>query len=219
MTVFRDLFLRGEPEQLLAMVGEVERLICDGWSRDAETERSLRALALRGEPTYCFACDRREHRPAATVFITQKESGLFYVPNVMPRDQRELSHDDYNAILAEFCDRFVRPAADRTGVRVELTATQADLNSWLSPTAAQKLRAFSAQANWSTGSSNPCDQDRWMDFILTAHGDGSRLAAPTLRRWLIEVENWSPEVAQRLALEYEFGKEVLAFSESRRRSA
>lgn len=219
MKVFRDLFLRGDPERLLAAMAEVERHLADGWSRDAEAEGNLRAMALRGEPTYCFACELREHRPTAVVFVTQKERGLFYVPNIVPQDRRELSHDEYNAILTEFCERFVRPAADRTGVQVELTDTQADLSSWLSLTAAQKLRAFSASADRNTGASQPCDHDRWMDFIVAAHSDGSRLDAHTLRRWLIEVENWPPELAQRLALEYEFGREVLAFSEGRRRSA
>ncbi len=219
MKVFRDLFLRGDPERLQTTMEDVELQLTDGWSRDAEAEGNLRAMALRGEPTYCFACEQRERRPAAVVSVTQKEPGLFYVPNIVPRDRRELSHDEYNQILAEFTDRFVRPTADRTGVRVELTDTQADLSSWLSSGAAQKLQAFSAVADRSTGASQPCDHDRWMDFILTAHRDGDRLDAHTLRRWLIEIENWPTEVAQRLALEYEFGREVLAFSEGRRRSA
>ncbi len=219
MKVFRDLFLRGDPERLLATMEEVERQLTDGWSREAETEENLRAMALRGEPTYCFACEQKERRPAAVVFITQKEPSLFYVPNIIPKDRRELSLDEYNQILAEFTDRFVRPAADQSGVHVELTDTQADLSSWLSPAAAQKLRAFSAAADRNTGASQPRDHDRWMDFILAAHRDGSRLDAHTLLRWLIEVENWPPDVAQRLAVEYEFGREVLAFSEGRRRSA
>lgn len=219
MKVFRDLFLRGDPERLVAMMNEVEHRLSDGWSRDTETERNLRAMAVRGEPTYCFACEQREHRPAAVVSITQKEPGLFYVPNIVPKDRRELSHDEYNEILAEFCDRFLRPAADQSSVQVELTDTQADLSSWLSPAAAQKLRAFSATVDRNTGASQPCDHDRWMDFIVATHHEGSQLGTHTLRRWLIEVENWPPEVAQRLALEYEFGREVLAFSEGRRRSA
>lgn len=219
MKVFRDLFLRGDTERLLATMEEVKRQLTDGWSHDAGAEGNLRAMALRGEPTYCFTCEQREHRPATIVFITQKEPGLFYVPNIISKDRRELSHDEYNEILAEFCNRFVRPAAGRTGVQVELTDTQADLSSWLSSAATQKLQAFSAAADRSTGASQPCDHDRWMDFIVAAYHDGSQLDAHTLRRWLIEVENWPPEVAQRLALEYEFGKEVLAFSEGRRRSA
>lgn len=219
MKVFRDLFLRSDPERLRATLEVVERQLTDGWSRDAETEGNLRAMALREEPTYCFACEQREHRPAAIVSVTQKEPGFFYVPNIIPKNRRELSHDEYNQILTEFCDRFVRPAAGQFGVQVELTDTQADLSSWLSPAAAQKLREFSTTANRSTSASQPCDHDRWMDFILAAHRDGTRLVAHTLRRWLIEIENWPPEVAQRLALEYEFGREVLAFSEGRRRSA
>jgi hypothetical protein len=219
MKVFRDLFLRGGPDRLLAAMAEIERRLTDGWSRDPEAEATLRSAALKEGPVYCFACERREHHPAALVFVTQKESGLSYVPNVLPRDQRELSHDEYNGILAEFCDRCVRPAAHRTGAQVELTETQADLGRWLSPAAAQKLRAFAVAANRSTGSSHPSDQDRWMDFIVASYREGSRLDAHTPRRWRIAVDNRAPEVAQRLALEYEFGREVLAFSEGRRRSA
>jgi hypothetical protein len=38
----------------------------------------------------------------------------------------------------------------------------------------------------------------------------------TLRRWLIENEGWSPEIADQLAGEYAFGGELLTFSESNR---
>ena len=40
-----------------------------------------------------------------------------------------------------------------------------------------------------------------MDFIVTGDRDGSRLGSHTLRRWLTEVEDWPPEVADRQALE------------------
>jgi hypothetical protein len=58
------------------------------------------------------------------------------------------------------------------------------------------------------------DQERWLDFIVTTHRAGSRLDASTLRRWLIENEGWSPEIAGQLAGEYAFGGELLTFSES-----
>ena len=35
-----------------------------------------------------------------------------------------------------------------------------------------------------------------------------------LRRWLVEVEDWPPEVAEQLAVEYEYGRELLAFASS-----
>ncbi len=73
--------------------------------------------------------------------------------------------------------------------------------------------------NKSTGSSHPLDHQRWMDFILTAHLEGSRLDATSLRRWLIEIEGWSPEVADQLAGQYEFGGRLLNFSDSHRMGA
>ncbi len=219
MQVFRDLFIRGDTDQLVATMQEVERSLTDGWSRDVAVERDLQSRPLRKEQWYCFSCERQGRRPAAMVSITEKEPRLLYVPNVVPREQHDLSFDEYNAILGEFCDRFVRPAASRTEVQVELTDNQAELERWLSSQAAEKLRRFSAAANKSTGSSHPCDQDRWMDFIVTAHREGGQFDAHTLRRWLVEVAGWPPEVASRLELEYEFGREVLAFADGRRLSA
>jgi hypothetical protein len=135
---------------------------------------------------------------------------------VVPQQQHQLTYREYNGILEEFCERLLRPIAERSGLRVELSATQADLRHWLSAGAAERLRRFSALANKSTGASHPSDRERWNDFVVAAHRDGSNLDATTLRRWLIEVEGWPPEVADQLAIEYEYGRELLAFSEGRR---
>ena len=58
-----------------------------------------------------------------------------------------------------------------------------------------------------------------MEFVVAAHREGSRLDSTILRRWLIEDENWEPEVARQLAIEYEFGRDILAFADGHRRSA
>jgi hypothetical protein len=43
--------------------------------------------------------------------------------------------------------------------------------------------------------------------------------AADLRRWLVEVDGWPPEVANQVAVEYEYGRELLAFAAGHRRSA
>jgi hypothetical protein len=134
----------------------------------------------------------------------------------VPCHQHQLSYQEYNAILEEFSERLLRPHSERVGLRVELTETQADLDDWLSAEAAERLRRFSACANKSTGASHASDRERWNDFVVAAHRDRSSLSASTLRRWLIEVEGWPPEVASQLAIEYNYGRELLAFSEGRR---
>jgi hypothetical protein len=110
----------------------------------------------------------------------------------------------------------VRPRAEERGVEVELTSSQADLGNWLSEKSAEKLRMFSTLSNKDIGCLHRLDQKRWIDFIVTAHDDGSQLHASTLRRWLIEIEGWSPEIADQLVSEYELGGEVLSLSDSRR---
>jgi hypothetical protein len=215
MEVFRDLYLHGDREQVAAVIAEVERALTGGWTRDSAAEEGMRSLTA-GSVTYCFCCTREADRPAVRVFLAEKEPGLFYVSNVVPYQQPQLSYREYNAILEEFYERFLRPHAERAGLRVELTSTQEDLGNWLSPAVAERLRKFSLCANKSTGASHPSDRERWNDFVVAAHRDRSSLNAWTLRRWLIEAEDWPPEVAGQLALEYEYGRELLAFSEGRR---
>jgi hypothetical protein len=217
MQVFRDLFLRGEPDRLVAALAEVERSLTGGWFRDAEAERRL--AAATASRSSCFGCFADGDRPGVTVILTPKTPDTLSVSNVIPHSRRQLGHEQYNRVLAEFYDRFVRPAAARTGIVAELTDAEADLEHWLSPVAADKLRRFSASANKGTGASHPHDRERWNDFVLSVHQEGNTLDASTLRRWLVEVEQWPPEVADHLVAEYEYGRELLAFADGHRRSA
>jgi hypothetical protein len=216
MEIFRDLYIYGGREQIAAVMAEVERSLGNGWAKDSAAEARIRSVDPDGPAVYCFSCTREAGRPAATVFVAEKEPGLYHVSNVVPQQQHQLSYREYNAVLEEFGERLVRPLAERSGLRVELTATQADLSRWLSAGAADRLRRFTALANKGTGASHPSDRERWNDFVLAAHRDRSELDASTLRRWLVEVEGWPPEVADQLAVEYEYGRELLAFSEGRR---
>ena len=212
MEVFREMYLRGEPEQLAATIDEIERRMPPGWSRDREAEGRLSTLDPDDGPNYLFRVDGVAHLPTASLFITGEEPGVLHVANVCPREDGQLTFAEYNAILEDFHRRSARPAAEATGANVELTSDRADLRHWLTETAAQKLIAYSRLANKGTGGAHPRDRARWLDFVVTAHRDGSHIDASTLRRWLIEVEDWYHEDADRLAAEYEFGGEVLSFS-------
>ena len=219
MHVFRELFIRGEPHLLTATLAEIERTLSQDWFRDKETERQLasRPTAIQSS---CFGCfDDGSNRPGATVILSDKKPDILCVSNIIPHSRHRLNYDQYNRVLEEFYERFVQPAATTTGVVAELTDTQADLEQWLSSAAAEKLRRFSSSANKGTGASHPQDRERWNDFVLSAHQDRSTLDASTLRRWLVEVEDWPPEVADQLAVEYYYGRELLAFADGHRRSA
>lgn len=219
MKVFRELTLRGDEASLLAALAEVERAAPKDWFRDKVMEDRMQQVSRSPGPIYCFACAQNDRRPGAHVFLTGVASGVLQLSNIIPHTQHQLSHGEYNALLEEFCERLIRPIAQRMRVEVELTAGEADLERWLPVSAAEKLRTFSACANKSTGASHPNDRERWNDFVVAAHQSRSTLDASTLNRWLVEIERWSPEVASQLALEYAFGRELLAYDENHRRSA
>jgi hypothetical protein len=153
------------------------------------------------------------------VILTQKDAGTFFVSNIIPTVKVQLGQGEYNAILEDFYDRVIRPYTEPAGVTASLTDGEVDLEHWMSHETAELLRQFSACANKGTGSSHPADRDRWNAFVVAAHRDGSRMDDTDLRRWLVEVDGWLPEVADQLAVEYEYGRELLAFAAGHRRSA
>jgi hypothetical protein len=216
MQVFRDMILHGEPQRLVSLMDEVEKSLPTGWFRDKALEANLRSVPPGMKHFFCFVYDRDDRFPSSSIFIIEEPPGFLRVSNIIPRKKYQLSNEEYNAILEEFCEQIVRPRADGKGVDVQLTKGRADLSDWLSETAAEKLRTFSKNANRRAGYLLPQDHERWLDFILTAHRDAKRRDAPTLRRWLVEIEGWSPEIAEQLAGEYAFGGELLTFSESHR---
>lgn len=215
MEIFRELLIRGTPEQFYSAVQEIDRKGADGWFHDHVAEGQLNALTLRTERVTCFSCTETETRPAATVYFTRNDSGSFCATNIIPIAKYRLSHGEYNAMLAEFNKRF-GDVFEAQGLTVELTASVVDLDHWLNPDAAAMLRTFSAKANKGPGSANTRDRERWNAFVVAAFRDASTLDAYTLRRWLVEIEGWAPELADQLAGEYAFGRELLSFAKDRR---
>jgi len=220
MEIFRDLYLSVEPDRMAATADLIEGSPPPGWTRDRAAEgRARSAPVLRPKPTFCFSCSAEGQRPAAMVILTQKDAGTFFVSNIVPTVKHQLGHGEYNAILEDFYDRVIRPCTGPAGVTATLTGGEVDLEYWMSHETAELLRQFSACANKGTGSSNPADSDRWNAFVVAAHRAGSKMDAADLRRWLLEVDGWPPEVADQLAAEYEYGRELLAFADAQRRSA
>lgn len=214
MQVFRELFIRGEPEQLAATAEAICSSLSGDWSRDEEAEEGMRALVLNGEAnSYCFRCRKRGNRSSATLFLTEKDKKTYHVANIIPRESRKLSYTEYNSIMEEFFKQFVQPAVTKTDVRAEMSEPEADLEQWLSPATAKKLRLFCSHANKRTGSSHPADRKLWNDFIVSAHREGTDLDSTTLARWLHEAGDWDEEGASELAGEYVFAMQLLAQSE------
>lgn len=214
MEIFRELRIRcGDEDRIQALMAEIGRNLPPGWSQSDGPgdfgENTGSASHLRN-----FRWDGGGRIPRCELVLLRMGPGSFGVGMVISQENiPRFTVSESNAAVVEFSEKVARPWVDRLGMDMELTRDQFDIRQWLSVAAAEKLRAFSRSANRRVGGALPEDNDRWLDFVVTAHRDGCILPATMLRRWLIEDEGWYFEVADRLAGEYAFGGEVLAYSE------
>lgn len=86
MQVHRDLNIVGEPERLKAVGEDIRRSLAEGWTRGADAEAHLTMFPSGTKRlVYCFAAPQRPRRPAATVFLLNRDDGTLEVANVVPR--------------------------------------------------------------------------------------------------------------------------------------
>jgi hypothetical protein len=122
-------------------------------------------------------------------------------------DRRELSCDEYNAILAEFDLKFLHTAASEAGLAMELSSDEQSFEEAFGWAAAQRLKEFSAIANKS--STHPADIRRWMSFLIHLHIQRNRkYDLDLLATWLIE-DGWSVEKTHKLISQCEFARDLL----------
>ena len=170
-------------------------------------ERELPNSQQSSPDFFAFEFDAQDGGPRIGL-VFWKEPGQLRVTNVVPLEAGQLTIRQYNHAMQEFNTKIVTPVASRLGLQVVLTKDSETLTDWMSPETAGLLRRFSSLANRSTGSSHPSDRARWMAFLIASHQENS-LVTERLKRWLIEVEKWHPEIAVELVIEYEFGLELL----------
>ena len=211
MKVYRDLVFRGSRPALDRFIADLEHRLANGWTRYHARENEVRRAALGA--MYCFSCTTAVERPASELWLASQADGSLYVSNILSNEYSSLSHDQYNAIVQEFHDRFALPAAQAAGVKVELGKADPQIEDFLSAHAAGLLRRFSRLADRSI--LHPLDRERWNEFLTAAHREGAPLGASMLQRWLIEEEKWPEDEAINLAIEYEHARDLLGVYEPR----
>ncbi|HYP05946.1 MAG TPA: hypothetical protein VER03_06895 [Bryobacteraceae bacterium] len=211
MKVYGDLIVRGDARSLDVFIDALQRHLTNGWSRDRDREQQVGRAALGA--MYCFACAPLVSRPASELWLATHTDGHLYVSNILAENLPSLTYDQYNAILGDFHDTCVRPAAEASGVKTELTSFDPQLEDFMSTGIANLLRSFSAHANRSI--LHPLDRKRWNEFLVAAHREGCRLSADMLQRWLIEEQKWPEDEAINLAIEYDHARDLLEIYEAR----
>lgn len=209
MKVFRELYLYLPVSSADKFFEEVENNLCDGWTRDHESEKRLMREAQ--QRYYFFSCDKETTREAATIAFTTRDNEIVLVANIVPRQPGKLSIGQYNDILMDFYGKILQAACRRNSIDVDITDDNQSMENWVSQDSYNKLKRFSIAANKSTGSSHPCDQERWFEFIVSIVINDEKLGTDQLERWLVEEEGWQRDIASDLAIEYEQGIALLQY--------
>jgi hypothetical protein len=156
--VFREVTVYGDPEDLDALIPEIEGRLADGWSFDKESEQRLPSCG--GQRFFLFPCRARAERPAVTLAMCADGRRLS-VTNILLKEDRSLSCAEYNSILVEFYLRFLQPAAAELGLPIELSPDERSFEREYGSEAVRRLKRFSVPANKLM--THPADHRRFMD--------------------------------------------------------
>lgn len=135
--------------------------------------------------------------------------------NIIPSNSNKLSKDEYNFLLNKFVKVFINKTAADYQAEVVITKPILELTDYVDQDVYDALVAFSEMANKSTGHSHPMDERRWCDFILVSASKEGRLSVDYLEGWLVD-HGWSSDMANELALDYEYGLNLLDYEHNRR---
>lgn len=119
-----------------------------------------------------------------------------------------LDVDEHNSLIDRFENEVLAPAAERAGALLSSNKVDQGLDDWTDPRTVKALRQFACGDT--TNNAHPSDRRRWNDFIISASrsSDPHGLHSGNLVPWL-EGEGFAPELAARLAQEYENGISLL----------
>ncbi|WP_127346409.1 hypothetical protein [Pseudidiomarina mangrovi] len=205
MKTFKDVYITLNEGDVDSFIEHLTERLKQPWRRAYDTEE--RSQKLR-DKAFCFERLSTDELPSAGLSIFQKDSNTWYIPNVVPLNYGQLNFDEYNAVITDFYENFIKVTADALAIHSDITSgliTEADI---LGVEGAKKLEQFTSMANMSSGSSHPSDKRRWLDFIITTYHHGKRVDTHDLERLLL-TKGWSELHAQELAIQFEFGIELL----------
>jgi hypothetical protein len=218
MEIYRKLTVTGEPSQIDAWLRRSEADLTPGWSRDLDFESRYAGPHRVASGCLAFQFQGSDTIPSGSLILDRPESARLEDLTYLADNLDRIETTQYNAILDDFASEVIEPCKSRFGLRVELSSETFFLTDWMSRATAEKLVLFSREAHKDYGTSLPADRERWLDFVVSAQREQCTLSGRLLRRWLTEVGGWESEMAEALAGEFAFGREVLAYSSEKQQS-
>lgn len=188
MKIYRELYFRGTPSQLSKFAEEISNYVTGDWrfvTKDANGEYKK----------YLFFdyMGKKVDNARVSIYLGDRiDSGEVNVGNIIPLKKNHLSIEEYNAVLMLFYKEIVVPYEKENSYLSISQPTDDNFNplTIMSEASLKKLKAFCGGANKSTGSSHPCDKERWLSFILQTVEEDRILDSDTLCRFLQDEESW-----------------------------
>ncbi len=209
LNTFRELYFRGSEHELKKFVSEIGKYVSGDWRFKISSIFSENYLSF----DYIGG---NVDNASVSIHLGEDEfkKGELMVGNIVPLTKSELNIDEYNKVLMQFYCDIIKPFKQcNSYIKIsEPTDDIFDPLTVLSKEALKKLESFCHSANKATGSSHPCDRDRWFEFVCQTVDDNMAIGYDELARFLqdenywgktTEYGAWDKEQAYQLALEYE----------------
>jgi hypothetical protein len=202
MKNFKDFYLSGSRENLQKFMCNISDYIVNDWKQSNDSKFKDNFIVF-------IYCGDKVNKASVFLYVKDFDKLEFKVTNIVPMEKSSLNYDEYNEVLDKWAKDCIIPYVNDWGLSYKVTSENVDLEYYMSKECARKLRMFSSTANKSTGSSHPCDQERWHDFICQTMKDKDKNVISILGRWLVEEEGWDDEHATELVIQYEQGIALL----------
>lgn len=223
MKTYSELYFFGTAAQMIKFKKDIANFVAKDWRYNVDKNYVTEYL------TFTYTGTEEEH--AMVCICDSKHNGeqCYRIVNIVPLNTNELSMKQYNHLVNIFYNEIV---ANYKSIHNDIiiegpTSDVFNPCDVISEKALKKLKAFCNMANKSTGSSHPCDQERWFEFICQTIDDDRIFDYDTLANFLQDETYWgskkdagiavmgqfawSPEKAYELASEYEAACNILKY--------
>ena len=211
LDTFQELKIKGRK-------GDLERFFKDltsdlgskGWKRNMdEEEKYNKSPSFDFDHIVISPPPQGDLRVKIMLFSPSEKLDEYEITNIIPLNRPSLDYDEYNMILNEFYNLFIKDKYGKYNLDVDLSDPRISLDEYLSNDSIKLLKDFSRLANKQTGSAYPSDRERWNKFVLNVFKEGEELPPDILERWLIEVGGWGKYSTRELVNEFEYGMNLL----------
>jgi hypothetical protein len=209
---FHNLKIIGSYDEIEKLIYIIEQNLRNGWTRNKDMEDSRkRDLKILSDGRIFTQYDDNKLPICHVYFMYDKNQYLKLLSIRFPSEdanniKNENNEKRQNMMLKKFYDIYLLPYKQEADVRVIYDDKELSIDSLMSNDMAQAFRSFTFAANKS--SLHPLDRERFYDFIIQAHIEGSPLEEDEISS-LLQIAGWWEEKSIELSSDYRFGRDLL----------